>query len=75
MGAEDKKYYRVELMAEDFAYGYVLLTREEALLVKSVFDQTKWKDRVSSGPYCGTVEIDVEQEMYDTGLQDNYNIF
>lgn len=64
---EEKKYkYEVSLSADDYSYGYVILTRKEAEIVSYATSECNWKD-AHLNPYSGEFCIDLKNPIEIVG--------
>lgn len=54
----EKKEYRVTLSAEDFIWGNIWLTEEEALLFKRVTSPAYWDNVETTGFFHGSFDIE-----------------
>lgn len=55
--------YQVSLSADDYLFGKVELTKDQAEIVKYATDSDNWKDVKGEHEYCGYFDIDVDNPI------------
>lgn len=68
----EKKWYSVQISSDDFIFGYVKLTKEEADLIGYNTNPDNWKALDSTGPWhgCFTILPATEEEIKENHLDE-----